>query len=517
MKKRMLLLSILCLLFVTINYTYSAFQNTIVGDISATSNNWYFVVNVTNGILENDYYKVPISGTSGSFDITLDTTNNLSDVDYSIELLSGYNLPSDIKYYSDSSYSTLISGNYYTNGMNKNTSKTVTIYYKSSNTINGYACVRVKGNVAGDVYMKNGNTYFFDDETEFWSNTYRPYIKTITFDNDLSNMPSICTEENLCWDISDERKSFYRKVYGYLVDSGSTVSETDSSTGITVEKTLYNLYIVSEAPIFAPSNCSGLFAFIKDEGAVYTTGNLETINFNNNFNTSNVTNMSSMFAFAKATSIILPDNFNTSNVTDMSRMFHGCKYLTSLNLNNFNTLNVTNMSYMFDGCKSLTSLNLNNFNTLNVTNMSYMFSNCKSLTSLDLSNFNTSSVTTMSSMFENCTSLTTIDLRSFDTSKVTTMSFMFEGMTSLTSLDLSNFNTSSVTNMSYMFENCSKLTTTINIMNTNVTYSNMFSNAATDANAQITVNYINDASSLVDSMIATKSSTSNVVKGTVIS
>ena len=68
-----------------------------------------------------------------------------------------------------------------------------------------------------------------------------------------------------------------------------------------------------------------------------------------------------------------------------------------------------------------------------------------------------------------------------------------------------------------MFYNCSKLTTTINIMNANVTnYEYMFYNAATDPNAKITVNYIAAASTLVDNMIATKSSSSNVVKGTQI-
>ena len=51
-------------------------------------------------------------------------------------------------------------------------------------------------------------------------------------------------------------------------------------------------------------------------------------------------------------------------------------------------------------------------------------------------------------------------------------------------------------------------------MNANVTnYGYMFSRAATDPNAKITVNYTSATSSLVDSMIATKASNSNVVKG----
>ena len=55
------------------------------------------------------------------------------------------------------------------------------------------------------------------------------------------------------------------------------------------------------------------------------------------------------------TSIDLGDNFNTSNVTNMSRMFLGCSSLTSLNLSNFNTSNVTDMGGMFEVSISPTS------------------------------------------------------------------------------------------------------------------------------------------------------------------
>ena len=89
---------------------------------------------------------------------------------------------------------------------------------------------------------------------------------------------------------------------------------------------------------------------------------------------------------------------------------------------------------------------------------------------------------------------------------------------SLTNLNLSSWNTSSVTNMRGMFENCAYLTTTIPIKNNGVTdYTNMFFGVATEPGTQITVNYTSATSSLVDSMIATKSSNSNVVKGSLVS
>ena len=68
--------------------------------------------------------------------------------------------------------------------------------------------------------------------------------------------------------------------------------------------------------------------------------------------------------------------------------------------------------------------------------------------------------------------------------------------------------------MSYMFSSCNKLQTQINIVNINTTtYNYMFSSAATDPNAKITVNYTSETESLVDKIIATKSANSNVVKG----
>jgi surface protein len=185
---------------------------------------------------------------------------------------------------------------------------------------------------------------------------------------------------------------------------------------------------------------------------------LTNIEFGDNFNTSNVINMSEMFYGCNSMTSIDLSNFNTSNVTNMSGLFGYCSTLTSLNLSSFNTTNVTNMKQMFIHCSSLTSLNLSNFNTFNVTNMTNMFFDCSSLTSLNLSSFNTTNVTNMSQMFGRCSSLTSLNLSNFNTSNVTNMYWMFGGCSSLTSLNLSNFNTSNVTNMYGMFGDCSNLT-----------------------------------------------------------
>ena len=98
----------------------------------------------------------------------------------------------------------------------------------------------------------------------------------------------------------------------------------------------------------------------------------------------------------------------TNECTSMFCMFNRCWKLTNLDVSRFDTSNVTNMSSMFGSC-DFTSLDLSGFDTSKVTNMSYMFYSCCSLTSLDLSGFDTmSGGTGKSSMFTYCDNLKTI-------------------------------------------------------------------------------------------------------------
>ena len=534
----------------------------VEGSIKGSTGNAVFVLKDENSNVWNNK-EINLGkvnpGDSGSFTVTMDASGSTVDMYATLEI-ERTNLPTNLKFYTTSDHKSELHKYYSFLEHSGIKSETLTIYWywnpyisdeednKFINVSNLEANIRVSAvQISEYAMMKNG----YSANSEFWNNTYRPYIRTVTFGNDLSNLPSNCTSENLCWDVS-YNSSQNKKVYGYLIDSGLTVSETDSSTSTTIEKPLYNLYIVSEAPIFAPSDCSYIFSFFKYDNNKYKS-NLVQINFNNNFNTSNVTDMYRMFLdcssltsldlnsfnttnvtdrrymFGGCSSLTRLDlsNFNTSKVDDMSYMFENCSSLTSLDLSSFNTSSVTNMSYMFEncssltsldlssfdtskvtkmasmffGCSSLTSLVLNSFNTSSVTNMGWMFYNCSSLTNLDLSNFNTPKVTDISDMFYKCSSLTSLDLSNFNTSQVTNMDSMFGGCSSLTSLDLSSFDTSKVTKMASMFENCKKLTTQINIMNTGTTsYSSMFSKAASDSSAHIIIGYTTDTETIATAM-----------------
>ena len=534
-------------------------------------------------------------GDSGSFDVVMDASGSTVDMYATLNIDRGSGdteLPTNLKFYTTSDHKSELH-KYYSflekSGTNK---EKLTIYwywnpYIDDNEDFNYMNRNISAtiNVTAVQVSEYATMSEFSTNKAFWKEKYIPYVRTINFSNDLSNLPSSCTETNLCWDISFD-SSQKKKVYGYLVDTG--LKDSIDNT-----KSLYNLYIVSKAPIFAPADSSSMFSFNKYsvEHNKYIS-NLISINFNNNFNTSNVTSMFNMFNHCTALTTLDLSSFNIVNVTNMSGMFYACESLTSLDLSNFNTANVKNMDMMFCNCTSLTSLDFSSFNTSKLEYMAGMFSDCSSLTSLDLSNFNTSNVTGMNNMFKNCSSLTSLDLGSFNTAKVTSMggmfyrctslrslnlsnfnttnvedmSTMFNGCVSLTILDLSNFNTANVTdmdgmfsccesltsldlnnfntanvtrmnsmfedcvnltsldlssfttanvtNMSYMFHDCSSLATQINIMNPNIKdYSNMFQGAATASGSQITVNYIASASTLVDKMIATKSTNSNVIKG----
>ena len=384
----------------------------VEGNIKGSTGNAVFVLKDENSNVWNNK-EINLGkvnpGDSGSFTVTMDASGSTVDMYATLELDRG-NLPTNLKFYTTSDHKSELHKYYSFLEKGVTSSETLTIYWywnpyisdekdnKFINVSSLEANVRVSAvQISEYAIIKNGSRYD-NSGTEFWNHTYKPYIRTITFGNDLSNLPSSCTEENLCWDVtydptpvvqsfSNEEKivetlnnlqnmtltDYGKKVYAYLIDSGLKDS-TDAT------KPLYNLYIVSEAPIFAPESCKIMFKNFK---------NLTQINFSNNFNTSRVTTMNAMFSGCSSLTSLDLSSFNTSKVTTMSGMFSGCSSLTSLDLSSFNTSKVTTMSGIFEGCSSLANLDLSNLNTSNVTNMEWMFNNCSKLTTtINIMNIN---------------------------------------------------------------------------------------------------------------------------------
>ena len=259
-------------------------------------------------------------------------------------------------------------------------------------------------------------------KTDFHTADYAPKITGVTTKKD-NIVPATATES---WDISEAGDG---SVMAYVEDDGS-----GNST--------YKVTIGGKGGIIANENMIVYFAGFNKMTSIDLSA----------LDTSEVTNMNSMFALCSSLTSLDVSKFDTSNVTYMSYMFSGCSSLTNLDLSSFDTSKVTDMSNMFsaehDSLMNIEEINVSSFDTSQVTNMGGMFAGCSSLTSLDVSKFDTSQVTSMSGMFENCSSLTILDLSSFDTSKVTgryAMMNMFCNCPAWNTIDQTKFTGSYVT------------------------------------------------------------------------
>lgn len=210
----------------------------------------------------------------------------------------------------------------------------------------------------------------------------------------------------------------------YLDDSGvlTIVGGTTNDNGITRikyggDKTNKPWDGVNELPRITKIQTVGQIQFKASTDLTQVFGgcaNLVTVVIGDGFDTTNVTNMSSLFTPAdgpttKLTSITFGKSFNTSNVISMPSMFNGCELLTSLDLSSFNTSKVQYADAMFQGCKALTKLDLSNLNFNKVTTFNQMFKDCTNLTEVIFNDgFDLTTSTITSKMFDGCTNLKTI-------------------------------------------------------------------------------------------------------------
>ena len=174
----------------------------------------------------------------------------------------------------------------------------------------------------------------------------------------------------------------------------------------------------------------------------------------------NANSTSAFNAFTNVTSFVGLNKLDTSNITNMQTMFNNLDNIQMLDLSSFNTSKVTNFYSIFGGNEKLTTLNLTGWDTSAAKDMGQMFYVCNALTTIKgLDKFNTANVTDMNGMFHGCKAITSLDLRNFNTAKVKNMSYMFYQSSKLETVELSSFDTSNVTSMGSMFRYCLKLKT----------------------------------------------------------
>lgn len=163
--------------------------------------------------------------------------------------------------------------------------------------------------------------------------------------------------------------------------------------------------------------------------------------------TSEVTNMSNMYQWCKATNF---PQLNMSKVTNASYMFYNCKNIVTAPI--LNLSNVQNCESVFRDCANLTTCEISDFS--NATNLDGLFATCRKLKNIP-SQLTTPKVTDTGFMFYECNALTTAP--EMNTSNVTNMTKMFYGCGKITTVPL--YDTSNVTRMEEMFWHCGSLQT----------------------------------------------------------
>ena len=143
-------------------------------------------------------------------------------------------------------------------------------------------------------------------------------------------------------------------------------------------------------------------------------------------------------------------NFETSNITNMTNLFAGQARNNGLievgDISNWNTSNVTSTAGMFEGDYALSQpLDLSKWDMSSNKNMQNMFYHTESLPSIgDISNWNTSKVESTYQMFVGTLNLKTqMNLSKWDMSSNKNAGIMFM-MTGITHLDISNWDLSNL-------------------------------------------------------------------------
>ena len=181
-----------------------------------------------------------------------------------------------------------------------------------------------------------------------------------------------------------------------------------------------------------------------------------------NWDVENVKSLENIFSGCKYLESLDLSKWKPNKLETIESMFQNCNNLYSLEgLENFDTSQVTNMSNVFYKCKSLTEIKgISDWNTEKVLFFTNMFASCKSLKKLpDLSNWKTKDAKRINYMFSNCNELEEIsDISKWNVENVIDMNRMFKKCSSLKSFpDISNWKLNPKVDACFMFEGCESL------------------------------------------------------------
>ena len=165
----------------------------------------------------------------------------------------------------------------------------------------------------------------------------------------------------------------------------------------------------------------------------------------NNWDTSNVSSMDSLFAYCTLFNQPI-GNWNVENVINLGGTFLGCSSFNQY-IGDWDVQNVESMVFTF-GEATAFNQNIGNWNVSNVVSMFWTFINASSFNQ-DISNWNISSVTDLSGMFMGATSFNQ-PIGLWDIRNVTRVSNLFSNAQNFNQ-PLENWNLTNVTDTSNMF------------------------------------------------------------------
>ena len=255
-----------------------------------------------------------------------------------------------------------------------------------------------------------------------------------------SAYPALAAEEGFLVDVEQDNE-----IYVHYVPNG---------TG-------YDIYFLSDGPIYAPANSAELFIGMSSLVKVDTA----------NLDVSRVTDMYKMFRDCTSLTTIDVSDWDTSNVTRMGHMFRACFALEWIDVSNWDTGKVEVFNSMFSDSKSNTSrmkinnLDFSGWDMSSATNISYMFYGCGKMTDLDLSGWDVSKVTTMNHTFCDCSNMKNYNFSGWNTKSLEVMNGAFNGNDSLVTIDLSDFDTQNVNDFGQLFDGCKSLENIIGLNN----------------------------------------------------
>jgi surface protein len=194
----------------------------------------------------------------------------------------------------------------------------------------------------------------------------------------------------------------------------------------------------------------------------------------------NVANMRAAFKKSGINTVPQINNWDVSNVTNMSEMFHDANSFNQP-IGNWNVGNVTNMSGMFESMGFNKSIA--NWDVSNVTDMSKMFAYCSNFNQ-PIGNWDVSNVTDMGEMFSHSTNFNQ-PIGDWDVSNVTDMNAMFYYVIHFNQ-PIGNWDVGNVTDMSWMFASAHEFNQPIGDWNVNqVTDMSKLFHSADDFNQPI--------------------------------